>query len=129
MGRAGLQRQGDDPIVVVHVGVTAQVVSGLVCDVPTHGVWGQEQWVRRGVSRAVVPIATNQERRYAPQRVVGRRPTAFSRLGSERSGRDPSRFFPFPLPWTSSMGLFLFVLPRFSCVAYAFIFSHMSSMR
>ena len=38
--------------------VTAQVVSCLVCDVPTDGVWGQEQWVRRGFAYAVVPIAT-----------------------------------------------------------------------
>ena len=41
--------------------VTAQVVSCLTCGEPTHGVWGQEQWVRRGIiSRAVVPIATNR---------------------------------------------------------------------
>ena len=47
----------------------------------TEGVWGQEQWVRRGVNRAVVPIATNQEGKGAPQRVVGRSPAAFSRNG------------------------------------------------
>ena len=43
-----------------------------------------------------------------PQLVAGRRPAAFSRLGSERSGRNPSRFFPFSLPWTKSMG-FIFI--------------------
>ena len=69
--------------------VTAQVVSCLVCDVPTHGVWGLG----------------------APAG-AGQRPAAFSRLGSrERSGREPSRFFPFPLPWTKSMGLNSFKRP------------------
>ena len=43
---------------------------------------------------------------------AGQRPAAFSRLGSrERSGREPSRFFPFPLPWTKSMGLNSFKRP------------------
>ena len=37
-----------------------QLVSYLVCDAPTDRVQGPEQWVRRGVSRAVVPIATNR---------------------------------------------------------------------
>ena len=40
----------------------------------------------------------------------------------------PVGFFPFPIPWTKSVG-FLFVLPRFSCVAYAFTFSHRWSVR
>ena len=56
---------------------------------------------------------------FRPQRVVGRSPTAFFRLGSERSDRDPSRFFPFPLPWTKSMGFifssFAEVLVRCLC--------------
>ena len=66
--------------------VTAQVVSCLMCDVPTHGVWG-----------------------LGPQRVAGRRPAAFSRLGSrERSGRDPSRFFPFPPPMDEVHGIEFF---------------------
>ena len=65
---------------------------------PTEGVWGQEQWVRRGVNRAVVPIATNQEGKGAPQLVVGRIPTSS---------------FPFPLPWTKSMGLNSFNCPGY----------------
>ena len=45
---------------IISISVTAQVVPCLVCDAPTDRVQGPEQWVRRGVSRTVVPIATNR---------------------------------------------------------------------
>ena len=50
----------------------------------------------------------DQSRKCAPQRVAGRRPAAFSRLGSERSGRDPSRFFPFSPPMDEAHGIEFF---------------------
>ena len=98
-------------------------------DALTEGVWGQEQWVRGDFP--VVPIATKKNKRRPP---AGRRAEPYilfpDRDRAQRSERDPMPvLFPFPIPWTKSVGVFLFVLPRFSCAAYAFTFPHMSSMR
>ena len=109
----------------VRISVTAQVVSCLVCEVPTHGVWGQEQWAREAPAEPSCPLRPSKNKG-CPPAGCGAEPCCFS-LGSTTASRA-AQFCPFPIPWTKSMGVFLFVLPRFSCVAYAFTFPHMSSM-
>ena len=49
-----------------------------------------------------------------PQRVAGRRPAAFSRYGIALSEASVilCRFFPFPTPWTKSMGVKCFGVSR-----------------
>ena len=88
-------------------GITAQVVSCLMCDVPTHGVWGQEQWVRQGVNRAVVPIATNQENA-RPSGVRGGALLLFPWAHASEAGVSPCRFFPFPVPMDEVHGIEFF---------------------
>ena len=62
------------------------------------------------------PLRPSKNKKSAPQRVVGRRPTAFSRLGSERSGRDP-----IPHPMDEVRGFFYsFCRALVRCLCFRF---------
>ena len=70
--------------------VTAQVVLCLVCDVPTDGVWGQEQWAREAPAEPSCPLRPSKNKGCPP---AGRRAEPYilfpGRDRAQRSEREP----------------------------------------